>query len=118
MTEFFRKKQTTRGQEAEMTQGNQQQGLQQQAKKLKIPFTAQQVGGMFGLFFTGKPTVETFADVVGCDIKRFNRFFHGMLEQNVYLAPSAYEAGFVSAAHGETEIAQTLAAAETVFKTL
>jgi glutamate-1-semialdehyde 2,1-aminomutase len=94
------------------------QGLQYHAEKLKIPFTAQQVGGMFGLFFTAKPAVETFADVTGCDVKRFNRFFHGMLEQGVYLAPSAYEAGFVSAAHGETEIAQTLAAAQTVFKTL
>jgi glutamate-1-semialdehyde 2,1-aminomutase len=94
------------------------QGLQQQAKKLNIPFAVQQVGGMFGLFFTAKAAVETFAEVTACDVKRFNRFFHGMLEQGVYLAPSAYEAGFVSAAHGETEIAQTLAAAEKVFKTL
>lgn len=93
-------------------------GLQHYAKKHRIPFTTQQVGGMFGLFFTTKSSVETFADVTACDVKRFNRFFHGMLEQGVYLAPSAYEAGFVSAAHGETEIAQTLAAADAVFKTL
>jgi glutamate-1-semialdehyde 2,1-aminomutase len=94
------------------------EGLVYHAKKQGIPFITQQVGGMFGLFFTGRPSIETFAEVTACDVKRFNRFFHGMLEQGVYLAPSAYEAGFVSAAHGETEIAATLAAAEVVFKTL
>ncbi len=94
------------------------EGLRHHAKKRGIAFTTQQVGGMFGLFFTRKSTIETFADVTGCDVQRFNRFFHGMLEQGVYLAPSAYEAGFVSSAHGETEIAQTLAAADAVFKTL
>jgi glutamate-1-semialdehyde 2,1-aminomutase len=94
------------------------EGLRHHAKNQGIAFTTQQVGGMFGLFFTGNSTVETFADVTACYVKRFNRFFHGMLEQGVYLAPSAYEAGFVSSAHGETEIAQTLSAAKTVFKTL
>ncbi|HEX5056739.1 MAG TPA: glutamate-1-semialdehyde 2,1-aminomutase [Gammaproteobacteria bacterium] len=94
------------------------EGLMHYARKHRIPFVAQQVGGMFGLFFTGKAEVETFAEVTACDVPRFNRFFHGMLGQGVYLAPSAYEAGFVSAVHGETEIAETLAAAETVFKTL
>jgi glutamate-1-semialdehyde 2,1-aminomutase len=93
-------------------------GLRHYARKQGIALVTQQAGGMFGLFFTDQPAIATFADVAGCDIKRFNRFFRGMLEQGIYLAPSAYEAGFVSAAHGETEIAETLAAAATVFKTL
>lgn len=93
-------------------------GLKQLADKYRIPFITQQIGGMFGLFFTAHPAVETFADVNTCDVQRFNGFFHGMLAQGIYLAPSAYEAGFVSAAHGETEIAATLQAAEQVFKTL
>ena len=93
-------------------------GLQHFAKKHRIALSVQQVGGMFGLFFSEKENIETFADVSACDLPRFKKFFHGMLEQGVYLAPSAYEAGFVSAAHSETDIADTLAAAEHVFKIL
>ena len=68
------------------------------------------VGGMFGLYFRAAPPTS-FAEVMQCDTERFNRFFHAMLERGVYLAPSAYEAGFVSAAHGAAEIDATLAAA-------
>ena len=65
---------------------------------------------MFGVYFRAAPPAS-FAEVMQCDKERFNRFFHAMLERGVYLAPSAYEAGFVSAAHGEAEIEATLAAA-------
>ena len=71
---------------------------------------AQSVGGMFGLYFRATPP-RVFAEVMQCDKERFNRFFHAMLERGVYLAPSAYEAGFVSAAHGAAEIEETLKAA-------
>lgn len=94
------------------------QGLCDRARMAKIPFTTHSVGGMFGLFFTDQKTVTTFAQVSRCDVERFKKFFHGMLAEGVYLAPSAFEAGFVSSAHGETEIVATLAAAEKVFKTL
>ncbi len=93
-------------------------GMAQRAKQANIPFTTNQVGGMFGLFFTDAPRVETFAQVMACNVERFKKFFHGMLEQGVYLAPSAFEAGFVSSAHGDQEIAATLAAAEKVFASL
>ncbi len=93
------------------------QGFVAKAKAAGIPFTAHHVGSMFGLFFTDKK-IETFADVKQCDIERFKKFFHGMLNAGVYLAPSAYEAGFVSAAHGDNEIEQTLAAADEVFTKL
>jgi glutamate-1-semialdehyde 2,1-aminomutase len=69
---------------------------------------------MFGLFFRAAPP-RSFAEVMQCDREAFNRFFHAMLERGVYLAPSAYEAGFVSSAHGEPEIATTLAAAREAF---
>lgn len=69
------------------------------------------VCGMFGLFFTEKTPVRYFREVMACDVQRFNRFFHAMLAGGVYLAPSAFEAGFVSAAHGDAEIEATLAAA-------
>jgi len=72
---------------------------------------------MFGLYFSDAvPT--SFAEVMGCDRERFNRFFHAMLDAGHYFAPSAFEAGFVSAAHGEAEIAATVAAAAKVFATL
>ncbi len=93
-------------------------GMAQRAKQANIPFTTNQVGGMFGLFFTDAPRVENFAQVMACNVERFRKFFHGMLEQGVYLAPSAFEAGFVSSAHGDQEIAATLAAAEKVFASL
>jgi glutamate-1-semialdehyde 2,1-aminomutase len=78
-------------------------------------FSAQSIGSMFGVYFRDKaPT--SFAEVMQCDRERFNRFFHAMLARGVYLAPSAYEAGFVSAAHGAAEIDATLAAARESFK--
>ena len=72
---------------------------------------------MFGLFFTDR-NVETFADAVACDTTSFNRFFHAMLRRGVYFAPSAFEAGFLSSAHGDVEIGHTLAAAREAFATL
>jgi glutamate-1-semialdehyde 2,1-aminomutase len=70
---------------------------------------------MFSLFFTRASAVERFDDVAACDIDRFNRFFHAMLSHGVYLAPSAYETGFLSDAHGEAELEATLAAADQSF---
>lgn len=93
-------------------------GLSERAQAAGIPFLTTAVGGMFGLFFTDAKEIKTLDDVKTCDIERFKKFFHGMLQEGVYLAPSAFEAGFVSSAHGEKEIAHTLAAAEKVFKTL
>jgi glutamate-1-semialdehyde 2,1-aminomutase len=90
------------------------EGLKAEARKANITFSAQSIGSMFGLYFRASaPT--TFAEVMQCDKERFNRFFHAMLERGVYLAPSAYEAGFVSAAHGSAEIEATLAAARGAF---
>jgi glutamate-1-semialdehyde 2,1-aminomutase len=83
-----------------------------------VPFTAQSVGGMFGIFFTRESRVMRFAQVMACDVERFKKFFHGMLREGVYLAPSAFEAGFMSAAHSEADIAVTLDNAEKVFKNL
>lgn len=93
-------------------------GLMDHAHSAGIPFTTNCVGGMFGLFFTDRPTVHSFQDVMSCDTTRFNQFFHGMLAEGVYLAPSAFEAGFVSAAHDDVALEKTLAAAEKVFSTL
>jgi glutamate-1-semialdehyde 2,1-aminomutase len=77
-------------------------------------FCAQSIGSMFGVYFRAAPP-KSFAEVMQCDRERFNRFFHEMLAQGVYLAPSAYEAGFVSAAHGTAEIEATLTAARAAF---
>lgn len=93
-------------------------GLQACADKAGIPFTTTQVGGMFGCYFTKQPEIRTFADVMTSNVERFRKYFHLMLQQGVYLAPSAFEAGFVSAAHGEQEISLTLAAAEKAFAAL
>lgn len=93
-------------------------GLEQCAKAVGIPLTTNQVGGMFGFFFTEEPKVQYFEQVMACDQERFKRFYHGMLQQGVYLAPSAFEAGFVSIMHGDTEIEATLAAAEQVMASL
>ncbi len=93
-------------------------GLQQAAQNANIPFCTNQVGGMFGLFFTDAVTVSSFKDVMACDVPRFQAFFHGMLDAGVYLAPSAYEAGFISSAHNVTEIDATIAAAERAFSSL
>jgi len=90
-------------------------GLIAEAKKAKVVFSAQSVGSMFGLYFRASPPTS-FAEVMQCDKDRFNKFFHSMLERGVYLAPSAYEAGFVSAAHGAAEIDATLTAAREAFR--
>jgi glutamate-1-semialdehyde 2,1-aminomutase len=87
-------------------------GLRQRAADAGVPFVTNQTGGMFGLFFTDSPAVRTFDDVQGCDTERFAHFFRGMLEHGVYMAPSAFEAGFMSAAHDEAAIDATLYAAE------
>ena len=73
---------------------------------------------MFGLFFTSAPTVTSYADATKCDVERFRKFVHGMLDEGVYLAPSAFEAGFVSIAHTEADIDATIAAAGRVFARL
>lgn len=93
-------------------------GLQAVADHNGIDFTTNQVGGMFGFFFTDAASVENFAQVTACNIDRFNAFFHGMLHEGIYLAPSAYEAGFVSTAHTDTDIEATVQAANKVFATL
>jgi glutamate-1-semialdehyde 2,1-aminomutase len=93
-------------------------GLAATAADAGIPVCVEQRGGMFGLVFTDSGPVRSFAQVAAADVERFKAFFHGMLDEGVYLAPSAFEAGFVSAAHGESEIEQTLAAARKVFATL
>jgi glutamate-1-semialdehyde 2,1-aminomutase len=90
------------------------EGLARAAREHGVPFSATSVGGMFGIFFRANPPA-TFAEVLQCDRETFNRFFHAMLGAGIYLAPSAYEAGFVSSAHGEAEIGRTISAARTVF---
>lgn len=91
------------------------EGLERAAREAGVAFTTNRVAGMFGLFFSSSAQVSTYAEVKACDVSRFQRFFHEMLQRGVYLAPSAFEAGFISAAHGEDEIAQTLAAAKGAF---
>ncbi|HKX38239.1 MAG TPA: glutamate-1-semialdehyde 2,1-aminomutase [Burkholderiales bacterium] len=91
------------------------EGLMKEAKAAGVGFSAQSIGSMFGVYFRASPPTS-FAEVMQCDREQFNRFFHAMLERGVYLAPSAYEAGFVSAAHGAAEIEATLAAARESFK--
>ncbi len=93
-------------------------GLKERAKNAGITLSTNQVGGMFGLFFTEEPQVNTFAQVMQCNQMLFKRFFHGMLETGIYLAPSAFEAGFVSAAHSDDDLNTTLNKAETVFNHL
>ncbi len=89
-------------------------GLAAAAQDAGIPLAVEQAGGMFGFVFTDGGPVRSFSQVSAADIERFKLFFHGMLAEGIYLAPSAYEAGFVSAAHGNDEIEQTLAAAAKV----
>jgi glutamate-1-semialdehyde 2,1-aminomutase len=91
------------------------QGIRQLAGEAGIGLTANQVGGMFGLFFTDDAEVSSFKQVAACDVARFTRFFQGMLAEGVYFAPSAFETGFVSSAHQEAELNQTLEAARRVF---
>ncbi len=94
------------------------QDLLDRAKVANIPLLGTAVGGMFGLFFTTAATVENFTQVSTCDVARFKKFFHGMLERGIYLAPSAFEAGFISSAHSNADIDATLKAAEEVFAKL
>lgn len=93
-------------------------GLQQRADAAGIPFTTNRAGSMFGFFFTTANQVTTYEQATQCNIEHFRAFYHSMLEQGVYLAPSAFEAGFMSAAHTDTDIEATLAAAEVAFAAL
>jgi glutamate-1-semialdehyde 2,1-aminomutase len=93
-------------------------GIQQAAREAGIPLAKNHVGGMFGLFFTEQPQVTDYAGATGCDQERFKAFYHAMLERGVYLAPSAFEAGFVSEAHSESDIEATISAAAEAFATL
>ncbi|MBS3744464.1 MAG: glutamate-1-semialdehyde 2,1-aminomutase [Wenzhouxiangellaceae bacterium] len=88
------------------------EGIQAEAQSAGVPMAVSAVGGMFGLFFTELERVENFDQAAACNLEAFKRFFNAMLESGVYLAPSAFEAGFVSAAHGEREIDDTIAAAK------
>ena len=90
------------------------EGLAAAANEAGIPLATEHAGGMFGFIFTDGGPVRRFSQVASADIGRFKKFFHGMLSEGVYLAPSAYEAGFVSAAHGDTEITRTVDAARAV----
>jgi glutamate-1-semialdehyde 2,1-aminomutase len=94
------------------------EGLQNVAKLAGVALATNHVCGMFGLFFTDKTPVRYFREVMACDVERFKRFFHGMLEEGIYLAPSAFEAGFLSAAHSPADIEATIAAAKKVFTKL
>jgi glutamate-1-semialdehyde 2,1-aminomutase len=89
-------------------------GLNAAAAQHGVGFVADSVGGMFGLYFA-KAVPQNYAEVMACDKERFNRFFHAMLDAGHYFAPSAFEAGFVSAAHAEADIDSTIAAAEQWF---
>jgi glutamate-1-semialdehyde 2,1-aminomutase len=92
-------------------------GLTQAAKSAGVPFCGDSQGGMFG-FFLMNELPQNYAKVMTTDSPRFNRLFHGLLDRGVYIAPALYEAGFVSAAHSDNDIAQTIATAQEVFKTL
>ena len=93
-------------------------GFKFAATKANVPITTEYQGGMFGVFFTNLSSISSFEDVATSNIEMFKKFFHGMLNEGIYLAPSAYEAGFVSAAHGDKEIEKTIKAAEKVFASL
>jgi len=94
------------------------EGLQQEADKAGIPLTTNYAGGMFGFFFTEEKNITTYEQATQCDAERFKRFFHLMLEEGIYLAPSAYETGFVCTEHGDEEIQLTIEAAGRVFAKL
>ncbi|WP_105264517.1 glutamate-1-semialdehyde 2,1-aminomutase [Pseudoalteromonas sp. T1lg76] len=94
------------------------EGFQAAADKAGIPLTTNYAGGMYGFFFTDADKVTSYQQATECDLERFKRFFHLMLEEGVYLAPSAFEAGFVCQAHDDEAIAQTIAAAERAFAKL
>ena len=91
------------------------QGLSERAKHHQVPFLTQGVAGMFGFYFTDQPSISSFAQATHCDVERFKTFFHAMLKEGVYLAPSAFEAGFISIAHSDRDIEFTLNAADRAF---
>jgi glutamate-1-semialdehyde 2,1-aminomutase len=93
-------------------------GFSREAEKAGIPFTFNQVGGMFGFFFSAEKKITSYTQVSQCNIEAFKHFFHAMLDEGVYLAPSAYEAGFVSSVHSDTLIDETIAKAGKAFATL
>jgi glutamate-1-semialdehyde 2,1-aminomutase len=93
-------------------------GLAAAAADANIPVAVECEGGMFGLVFTDAGPVRSYAQVAAADVDRFTKFFHGMLAAGVYLAPSAFEAGFVSAAHSDDDLDETIAAAAKVFASL
>ncbi|OBU05971.1 glutamate-1-semialdehyde 2,1-aminomutase [Morganella psychrotolerans] len=94
------------------------EGLTAKAEQAGIPLVVNHVGGMFGIFFTDSPTVTCYQDVMNCDVERFKKFFHLMLEKGIYLAPSAFEAGFMSVAHSDEDIRKTIDAAAYAFSEL
>ena len=94
------------------------EGLLEAAEEAGIPLVVNHVGGMFGIFFTDAESVTCYQDVMACDVERFKRFFHMMLDEGVYLAPSAFEAGFMSVAHSMEDINNTIDAARRVFAKL
>ena len=93
-------------------------GLKEQANANNIPLCTNHVGGMFGLFFTAEESISSFKQVMNCNTEQFNTFFHGMLAAGIYLAPSSYEAGFVSITHTNDDIDETISTAKKVFSTL
>ena len=90
-------------------------GLKAKAKAAGIALTTNQVGGMFGLYFTDQEDITSFDSMLACDVEAFKKFFHGMLKRGVYLAPSAFEAGFISSMHSDQDIAETIQAAKETF---
>ncbi len=90
-------------------------GLQQAADEVGIAFRTQQVGAMFGVYFTEQEDISSFESMLQCDVEAFKQFFHGMLKRGVYLAPSAFEAGFISSVHSDEDIAKTIQAAKDTF---
>jgi glutamate-1-semialdehyde 2,1-aminomutase len=93
-------------------------GFQAAADEFNIPFTTNQVGGMFGYFFTEENNISRFAQVCKGDMERFRRFYHGMLTEGIYLAPSAFEAGFISSEHSDEDVENTIQAARRIMATL
>ena len=93
-------------------------GLKSLAEKHHVPFVVNYVGGMFGIFFTEQQEITSYAEVMKCDTEKFKIFFHKMLEQGIYLAPSAFEAGFMSLAHTDEDIERTLSAADIAFSAI
>ncbi|MGY8795342.1 MAG: glutamate-1-semialdehyde 2,1-aminomutase, partial [Woeseiales bacterium] len=93
-------------------------GLKSIAVDAGVPLAVESQGGMFGFVFTEDDSVSSYEQVAAADIERFKKFFHGMLERGIYLAPSAFEVGFISSAHGDEEIAKTLDAARQTMATL